>query len=49
MLGTDETMEMTLSKDLKPIISKSMYQKKAKEIQPDVHVTTGIEFIKKTV
>lgn len=41
MLGTDETLEMVLSNQLKPIISQNKYQKSAKEIQPNVHVTTG--------
>ena len=41
MLGTDETMEMTLSKELKPIISKNAYKEKAKELQTDVHHDIG--------
>ena len=30
MIGTDETMEMTLAKGLKPIISKQAYEGDAK-------------------
>ena len=41
MLGTDETMEMTLSKDLKPIVSKNIYKEKAKELQTNVHHDIG--------
>ena len=30
MIGTDETMEMTLAKEMKPIISKQAYEMAAK-------------------
>lgn len=31
MLGTDETPEMTLARDLKPFINKKAYQDQAKK------------------
>lgn len=41
MVGVDETLEMVLSKEIKPIISKKLYEEKAKENMPRVHVETG--------
>ena len=41
MIGVDETMEMQIARDLKPIISKKLYKEKAMEIQPDIHVNAG--------
>merc|ERR1739838_954388 len=37
-IGVDITPEMVISKDMKQIISKQIYESKAKKIQTDVHV-----------
>ena len=41
MIGTDVTPEMVISKEMKPVISKKLYQDDAKKLQPDVHVHRG--------
>ena len=41
MIGTDVTPEMVISKEIKPIVSKKLYQDDAKKLQPDVHVHRG--------
>ena len=44
MLGTDETMDMKLAKDLKPIKNKQIYEADAKANLVSTHVDAGKHF-----
>ena len=41
MLGTDETMDMKLAKELKPIKNKQIYEADAKANLVSTHVDSG--------